>query len=123
MTATQKVYLVTLEGGGDLYVKVVDQETFDWITSDDPGIPEAESDDDDGVTLWEDQTVPPSQVAKLKAIGDYPVEITSGSWENDRAIAAQPADGYDTYDTVAEALKAIRRNKAELEDEYHGGMY
>jgi hypothetical protein len=29
------VFLVVLAGGGDLYVSVVDQETFDWITSDD----------------------------------------------------------------------------------------
>jgi hypothetical protein len=43
----QKMYLVLLEGGGDLYVKVVDQETFDWICSDDMGQPADFNEDDD----------------------------------------------------------------------------
>jgi len=117
------VYLVTLEGGGDRYIKVVDQETYDWITSDDMGRPEGE----DNSSSWEDQLVPASQIAKMKKQRgeDYePVSITSGSWDNDRAIAALSADGYDDdYDSIKEALRDIKKKGDEMEDEYHGCMY
>ena len=117
------VYLVILEGGGDTYIKVVDAETFAWVTSDDPGKPPADS--EEYLYEWPDQLVPPSQVAKLKSEDpdNLPLHITSGSWENDRAIAALPADGYDTYDSVREAMADIRHNKHVLTDEYHGCMY
>ena len=123
-----KMYLVILNGGGDNFIKVVDQETFDWICSDDGGFP-ADYDDD---SSWIDQIVPTSQLEKMKAEWNaltpmQPVEfefrITSGSWDNDRAIGAKPADGYDTYDTVKEAKKAIKHNGDKLEDEYQGDMY
>ena len=60
---------------------------------------------------------------KAEDPNNFPLFITSGSWENDRAIAARPADGYDTYDSVREAMADIRHNKHVLTDEYHGCMY
>ena len=90
-----KVYLVVLEGGGDLYVKVVDEETFDWICSGKGWCRE-----------------------KFEGPG-----VTSGSLDNDRAIHAIPADGYDTYYTIKEAMQAIKKHGDELEDEYQGCMY
>ena len=124
-----KMYLVILEDDSDLFFKVVDQETFDWICSDDMGLP-ADYDDD---TSWVDQIVPASQLEKMKAEWDnsrwrikneeFEFRITRGSWDNDRAIGARPADGYETYNTVKEAMKAIKRNGDKLEDEYQGDMY
>ena len=124
-TMKNKVYLVILSGGGDTYIKVVDQETFDWICSDDMGLPENYDPMNGG--SWEDQLVPVSQVAKMKMEQEeyecYPLTITRGSWDNDRAIAACPADEYDSYDTVTEATKAIQKHGDVLEDEYQGCMY
>lgn len=138
----KKMYLVILtDGGGDTYYKVVDQETFDWICSDDPGRPEDGKGCDE--YSWPDQLVPPSQAVKMKADhddyqkkygnpindpdeeedGEWPLRLSSGSWENDRAIAARPADGYDDYDSVIDATRAIKKHGDELEDEYHGCMY
>lgn len=126
-----KVYLVVLSGGGDTYIKIVDEETWNWITSDDMG--QAPADEDE--SSWEDQIVPPSQIAKMKAnhekytkkwgVNDqfYPLQITSGSWENDRALAAMPADGYDNYDSFKEAMTAIKDNGDIFEDEYEGYFY
>ncbi len=117
------VYLIVLEGGGDVDIKVVDQETYDWITSDDLGQPPGSEEE----TMWEDQSVPASQLAKMKSKeGEHyqPPMITSGSWDNDRAIHCCAADGYDTeYDSIKEALKDIRKKGDEMEDEYHGGIY
>jgi|HubBroStandDraft_3_1064219.scaffolds.fasta_scaffold192108_2 hypothetical protein len=112
------VYIVSLDGGGDLFVKIVNGETYNWITSDDPGRP-AEC----GDTSWEDQLVPRSQIEKLKQGNNYPLYITSGSWENDRAIHARSADGYGDYDTIRDALRAINNKGDELIDEYHGCFY
>ena len=55
------VYLVLLEGGGDLDVKVVDEETFAWITS--PTMPEGLT----SSSSIEDPEVPPSQINKRAA--------------------------------------------------------
>ena len=127
-----KMYIVLLEGGGDIYIKVVDKETFDWICSDDPGQP-ADYDDD---TSWVDQLVPASQFAKMKAEWDrdadkpwrtpgaeFELRLSRGSWDNDRAIWAKPADGYSEYDTIKEAVKAIANNGDVFEDEYQGCYY
>jgi hypothetical protein len=130
----QNVYIVLLEGGGDVFVKVVDEETFNWITSDDPGFPP----DYKNESSWIDQLVPASQLAKMKAeheeyaqkFGEEDdedkwrgLDITRGSWENDRAIAAHTFGNYGDYDTIKEALQAIKKNKDTLVDEYHGCMY
>ena len=129
-----KMYLIILSGGGDIYIKVVDQETFDWICSDDMGQP-ADFDDD---TSWVDQIVPAPQLARQKVAWEAyeakwhihgegavfeGVRLTRGSWDNDRAIAALPADGYKTYQSVTEATRAIQKHGDVLEDEYQGYMY
>lgn len=131
-----KVYLVILEGGGDMYIKVVDQETFDWICSDDMGCPEGFDPMEENSYSWNDQLVPASQIAKMQALHKEHfkkgwcfteefdgVSLSRGSWDNDRAIHAVPADGYDDYTTVKEALQAIKKHGDEMEDEYQGCMY
>jgi hypothetical protein len=123
MEHKMKVYLVTLTGGGDTYRKIVDEETFNWICSDDPGQPEGTSED---AYSWIDQLVPASQLTKMKADDEdfAGVDLSSGSWENDRAIFAYPADGYlDDYFSTKEVMQAIKNHGDELEDEYEGYMY
>lgn len=129
-----KVYIVLLEGGGDIYIKVVDEETFNWICSDDPGQP-ADYDDD---TSWVDQIVPAAELARQKVAWEEHealwhvngkgakfegIRLSRGSWENDRAIFALPAVGYNQYDTIKEAMRAIKDHGDEFEDEYQGCMY
>ena len=123
------VYLVLLEGGGDLDVKVVDEETFAWITS--PTMPEGLT----SSSSIEDPEVPPSQINKRAAqdkldaddaswgIKPAPVRITRGSWDNDRALQALSADGYDMYSEVREAFAAVKLKGDEIVDEYHGCIY
>lgn len=111
-----KVYLIILTGQGDTEIKVVDQETWDWIKSSNPGKPKNTK-----KNSWFDQLVPKSQLDK---IGEVPY-ITIGSFENDRALWSRNADGYQEYyyDTVIEAMKDIKKNGHEFEDEYSGEIY
>lgn len=112
-----KVYLVHLEGQGDTDLKIVDKETFDWINSD---LPEGWSYENPY-----DSTVPDSQKAKMKKAGaDGEVEIYMNSYDNDRALAAYPMDGYDSYyDSICDVIHAIKSHGDELEDEYNGYIY
>jgi hypothetical protein len=116
------VFLLLLEGQGDVYVKVVDEETFNWVNSDDLGRRPA----DEKKSHWEDQLVPASQIVKMKADKEehyYPLQITIGSPDNDRALAAQPADGYRQYFSVQRAMKEIQYRGDELVGEYYGCIY
>lgn len=115
-----KVYLITLTGQGDTDVRVVDQETWDWVTSNDPGQAHGEA----GKSGWVDTLVPASQIKKQKAdkYGSK-VHLTSGSWQNDRMMAAYPADGYENYDALRDALKAVKAKGDEIEDTVEGDIY
>lgn len=79
----KKVYLIRLTGQGDIDEKFVDEEAWNWITSNDMG----QSPEDVGEYSWEDQLVPDS-IRKLieSAYDGEEVMITSGSWDNDRAL-------------------------------------
>lgn len=117
------VYLIVLTGQGDVEVKVVDKETFDWVTSTNPGRREI---GDARGSSWIDALVPESQKPKiLKEYGreGREVRLTSGSWQNDRMISARPADGYESYDRLADALKAVKKAGDEVEDTVEGCIY
>ena len=120
------VYLIVLEGGGDLEIKVVDEETFKWVTSDDMGKADPPKKGDSRYH-WEDQLVPKSQIKKMKTeYGAYyePLTITSGSWDNDRAVAARCADGYSEYMyTIKDTFQTIQQKGDVLVDEYRGYIY
>ena len=123
------VYLVLLEGGGDLEAKIVDEETFAWITS--PTMPEGLN----RSSSIEDPEVPPSQINKRVAhdaldaddaswgIKTEPVRLTRGSWDNDRALQAFSADGYEVYLEARDAFAAVKSKGDEIVDEYHGCIY
>lgn len=118
-----KMYLIILTGQGDTEIKIVDQETWDWITSADngrnPNLPE-------NTLSWDDLLVPQSQLKKILDNSEgYHPHLTKGSWENDRAMWACNADGYSEgyYDSVKDAMKAIKKNGHKFEDEYYGCIY
>ena len=86
----KKVYLIRLQGGGDVEEKFVDEEAWNWIVSRDMG----QRPEDIGEGSWIDQNVPDSVMKALqKEYADYGlhpkgavITLTIGSWENDRAL-------------------------------------
>jgi hypothetical protein len=80
-------YLIELrEYRGDTEKKYVNKEIYDWITSNDMG----QAPEDIGLSSWVDQTTPESLLAILKEEGieKEEVDLTRGSWQNDRALWA-----------------------------------
>ena len=51
------IYLINLEGQGDVITYLVDQEIWDWVTCLDPGIPEGY--DHSKTYSWPDRLVHP----------------------------------------------------------------
>lgn len=141
-----KMYVLILtDGGGDKTIKVIDEETWNWVTSSDPGQPANFNPERDGYA-WYDPLVPASQIEKIKK--ECPIDpsdfaemteeerkenpydyehpqLSTGSWENDRLIYCMSADGFEDcyFETVREAGRAIRKNGHIFADELHGVMY
>lgn len=113
-----KVYLLTLQGAGDTEATVVDEETFAWVTSEDPGRPDNQS--EEFLSSWPDQLVPESA---LNRMDERPI-LTSGSWQNDRALCAPAAEGYkEVFWTVKEATDAIKERGDEIAGSWEGHIY
>lgn len=121
----KKVYLIHLEGQGDIDEKFVTEEAWNWVTSNDPGLPA----DHDGSTAWEDQLIPEPVKEIIRADhvkwncdadAEESFNITSGSWENDRALMCPPDAGVDM-----DALDwgALRDSLAAQGFEYTGETY
>lgn len=106
------MYLVQLQGGGDEIITLVKPCVWEWILS-----------DYQGGSGYE--TVPEEVVAEFKAhdkaswIKDGQIHVTSGSFDNDRAIAAPGIN----FDTMKEAHKYAKDNNLEIEDYYEGYLY
>jgi len=83
-----KYYLIFLQGQGDTQVKVVDQETWDWIFSGyNPPDPHP------GKNSYEDKTCPPAILERYKKANGEDAEepfpcVSVGSTDNDRALYA-----------------------------------
>jgi hypothetical protein len=107
------VFLVVLTGQGDIEVKVIDKDTWDWLNGP-SGRP-------DGKSSWLDPFVPATQLALQPEKGYW--NLTSGSWENDRALLLNSTGAYKTYWSRREALAAIRRMGDTVVDEYEGFIY
>lgn len=109
----RSLYLLTMSGQGDTDIKIVDKETWDWIFSDFTG---------DG----EDPNVPQSQI-KLRSEqydDEDIVSITSGSYENDRALQCCSVKPYKySYDSARQALSAVKKNGDKIVDEWTGYIY
>jgi len=120
------VHLIILIGQGDTEIKIVDEETFTWIKSP-PDQPTSDDPRYINKCTWIDSQMPQSQKDKLRAIdGNENVIITSGSWENDRALQACNANGYEDIwpDSVGHAVKIIGwRDDSLQEESYEGCIY
>ena len=119
----KKVYLIRLEGGGDVEEKFVDEEAWNWIMSHDMGQPEGST----GGSL-EDQIVPESVMEALRkeysAYNMDPKEavvgLTIGSWQNDRALIG-PSNV--SLDMSKLDWGALRDSLAEQGFEYTGEVF
>lgn len=127
------VYLLVLTGQGDTEIKVVDKETWGWIFGP-SGRPET------GKSGWDDPFVPAYQREKILADrrenegpsdeddeeGDRDViRITSGSWQNDRALLAYSSERYkaETYYSIESAMRAITNLGDAIVEEFDGYIY
>lgn len=134
------IYILALEGGGDLITKVVNEEAWNWIFGP-SGRPPGES-------SWTDPFVPASQMTLIEKnhaeidvqLKQYDfnvapplprpiqVQITSGSWENDRALWAKTIPEYaevDPYDEDAEEkIQAIATKRGDaIIETWEGYIY
>lgn len=121
-----KVYAIVCAGMGDTQVTVVSKSTMDWVMSTDNGKRDQEG------FAWDDMAIPDDVLEAWKASergldaaedGEDRPRLTSGSWQNDRAITAPPLEGYETYWSVAEAMEAISGNGDQLGGTYEGALY
>lgn len=135
----KKAYIVKLSDmDNDILTKFVDQETWDWVNLRDSGRPNSKT------YSWEDTLCPSSVVESIRKYrllndpdpdpedgDDIKVFISSGSWENDRAIMAPPLGGtldFEFYGNTKTLLKKIKEAKSmgyevDLENEYSGLIY
>lgn len=108
------VWLIVLQGPGDTHITVIDEETWNWVTGA-PGMPA----DVTGYS-WTDSQVPASQLAKMDG---RRVQLSIGSWQNDRMLAAVSADGFSPYDNLGDALRAVHAAGGVVVDVIEGDIY
>jgi hypothetical protein len=115
-----KYYLIWLQGQGDTHAKVVDEESWNWITEPKLNIPTPQSIIDRYVKAEGDR----EEIEGFKA--------TSGSWKNDRALIV-PGIYYknhhlDSFSDATECMEDVSRWKKLLkikgwEDSFEGYIY
>ncbi len=109
------VYLLTITGQGDTYIKLIDKETWDWIFS--PWAPPSIN-----CSSYVDTTCPPAVLGRMRK-DDPDVEpyVTCGSWENDRALYVQSV--YGDFDSAAEVIEYVVAHKLNVADSWEGEIY
>ena len=123
---SKKLYLINLSGQGDHELKLVDKITWDWINNPDMGRSE---NDDKGI--WNDKVCPESVRLELWkeycededeiAYEDYEVDITSGSYNNDRALIAPSIKVNDEeafFDSIKDLNEFMKKHDIEIEEEW-----
>ena len=139
-----KAYIVRLtDGGNDTTIKLVDQETYDWIMLNDPGKPENNTttikkfgifNSEVENNTWDDRLCPDNiraRICKMNGPSFMKVMLTSGSWDNDRAILAPILEDdykFECGGSTSELLKLIALAEksgyeVDTENEYIGYMY
>jgi len=113
------LYLISLEGQGDETKTLVDQETWDWIHSPRPTFVNH--------SAREMETLPASVREALEEDEHFDgVFVTSGTCENDRAIAApgvKLGGVRASFGSTMRLLAFVRANDIDIVDEYHGCIY
>lgn len=116
-----KMYLIVLNGGGDTSVTIVNEAVWDWIGL--PYDPESAVGDAGEYAYYE--KVPEAVLLEAEKQDCEPfsdgveLHITSGSWENDRALAAPGIAFWD----LAEALQYLKEENIVIEDTFEGCIY
>jgi hypothetical protein len=94
-------HLVILSGQGDTTISLVTPEQFAWINS--PPL-------DDSATSW----------IEKDPLDGKRVRVTSGSYDNDRALQVNGTD----FGTIAAAIQFANKHSYEISsDEFHGCIY
>lgn len=121
-----KAYCINLNGMGDTEIKLVSEEVFKWITSP-SGRPS------DNTSIWIDKTTPQEVIDYHNKDGGVHrfietdgIEITSGSWSNDRALQASPLtiNGEEAmFFSLQSILEFCKKYDIEIIDTYEGSIY
>jgi hypothetical protein len=107
---SNKKFMIVLTGQGDTHVTLANPEAEEWIDSPYPPM-------EDGAAYEE---IPAAVLAGYEdEVDETQVMVTRGSGDNDRAMAAPG----DTFHSITDAMKYIRKNKIEITGEYHGCIY
>ena len=118
----KKRYLIILSGQGDTIIKVVNQETWEYIFSPAPKfvlygaketLPAGVAADDDFDDDDDDEPTPTPNPNPT-------ISVTSGSYENDRALLVK---GEQSFYSLSDYTKWVKKSKAKIADEYHGLIY
>jgi hypothetical protein len=127
------LYMIVLEGGGDVIVKLVDQETYDWLDSPRPKMIENSALDKScpeavrqrayqeyvaAESHWPDEQVKPYE--------EYWPYVTSGSCENDRALwvpASEVAGAKLDFSDVADATNWCVEHGIKVNGSWNGCIY
>lgn len=103
------LYLVEVSGQGDHWLTLVTKEVLDWIC--DPKTPGRQGDE----SSWYDTATPPDIRKGEQA------HVSSGSYQNDRALFAIPDGGYFT--STVDLVKWAQENDVSVEDGFDGYIY
>lgn len=126
-----EMYIIHLVGQGNIVIKLVDKETFEWVISSEMG--------STGDSLgWLDKTCPLNvrksiwencdqrEKERIGSFKDFYPRITYGSANNDRALCA-PATNVDgerlIFQNISSYTNCIIKNKINIIDEYSGYIY
>lgn len=102
------VFLIVLEGQGDIDVGLVNQETWDWIHS---GY-------NSNNHAYEEH-VPQTILDAYEEKYGKKITISIGSYDNDRAIQSPKI----SFSSIEEAMSHIEKNNCTLVDEFFGCIY
>lgn len=121
---SKPAYLIVLEGQGDVEVKLVDQEVWDWINRDD-SVERAQA-RADGSYCWDEKSIAPNSVVDAWP-EDERILITTGSSHNDRMLMTPEKaclfSEYGGTEVEEEAQEWARKNGYEIMDTVEGCIY
>lgn len=112
------MYLLILQGGDDVEIKIIGPKAWEYLNSPPPKLNLNSS----GKT----EKLSPEILAEADSIigskREEPVTeiyVTSGSWDNDRALCLEGK----CFDSTREAYAWVKKQGQEILDEYHGYIY
>lgn len=116
-------YLIVLQGQGDFYAFFIDEDTYEWATTEDITPPQAIIDayiqlETDIALRYGNGAPPPNELEALKEL-----KGSSGSWDNDRMLMMSNLSGTQIYYSFMEASKAASALGYTIINEYHGYIY